>query len=244
MGSGTLQMFFSYAHEDVDIVVNLQKHLTPLRHERIVEFWYDRDLLAGQSWDLEISSRLEHADIVVVLVSSDFVASEYAYGKELRRALELHDRGQLRVIPVIARNCRWQNLPIGHLQALPESGRPITSWTDRDDAYVSVALGIEDVARQLVSAGTGLVDDWLTSRLIRRSVIRVVQQHLASLGHYAGPIDGIPGRKTEEAVVRFQRTELLTVDAMIGPEVIQRLEESVATGAPDARRRDRDRESS
>ena len=55
MGSGTLQMFFSYAHEDVDIVVNLQKHLTPLRHERIVEFWYDRDLLAGQSWDLEIS---------------------------------------------------------------------------------------------------------------------------------------------------------------------------------------------
>ena len=169
VGSGTLKLFFSYAHEDLDIVANLRKHLTPLCHEQIVEFWYDRDLVAGENWDDEIASRLEHADIAVVLVSSDFVASEYAYGKELRRALELHDRGRLRLVPVIARNCRWQNLPIGRLQALPESGRPITTWTDRDDAYVSVALGIEEVARQLLSAGSSLVDDWLTSPGSRRA---------------------------------------------------------------------------
>jgi hypothetical protein len=228
VASGTLKAFFSYAHEDVDVIANLQKHLAPLRHEEIVEFWYDRDLVAGENWDDAITSRLEDADIVIVIVSSDFVSSEYAYGKELSRALELHERGQLRVVPVIARNCRWQNLPIGRLQALPESGRPITSWTDRDDAYVSVALGIEEVARQLLSIGTSLVDDWLTSRLIRRRVIRAVQEHLTSLGFDAGPLDGIPGRKTEDAVAAFQRAERLTVDRRIGPEVIQKLEELTA----------------
>lgn len=238
MASGTLKAFFSYAHEDVDVVVNLHKHLAPLRHEEIVEFWYDRDLLPGENWDDAIASRLEDADIVVVVISSDFVSSEYAYGKELGRALELHDRGQLRVVPVIARNCRWQNLPIGSLQALPESGRPIVSWTNRDDAYVSVALGIEEVARQLLSAGTSLVDDWLTSRLIRRRVIRAVQEYLTSLGFDAGPLDGIPGRKTEEAVAAFQRAERLTIDRRIGPEVIRRLEElNNSGGAPDHRHR-------
>ena len=230
MGSGTLKLFFSYAHEDVDIVDNLRKHLTPLAHERIVEFWYDRDLVAGERWDDEIASRLEHADIVVVLVSADFVASEYAYGKELRRALELHDRGDLRLVPVIARNCRWQKLPIGRLQVLPEGGTPIAAWVNLDDAYVSAALGIEEVARQLLAAGSTLIDDWLTSRLIRRRVIRVVQQQLADLGYYRGPVDGIPGPLTEDAVVRFQRAERLTVDAMIGPQVIQRLETAGAAG--------------
>ncbi len=224
MSGGTLKLFFSYAHKDEDILRDLQKHLTPLRHERIVDFWYDRDLIAGDNWDEEISSQLEHADMVPVLISSDFVSSTYAYGKELRRALDLHERKQLRVVPVIARNCRWQNLPIGRLQALPESGRPITSWSDRDDAYVSVTLGVEEVARQLLSAGTSLVDDWLTSRLIRRRVIRAVQRYLASLGFHAGSIDGIPGPETERAVVRFQRAQGLKVDAMIGPEVIRRLE--------------------
>ncbi len=237
MASGTFKAFFSYAHEDVAVVANLQKHLAPLRHEEIVEFWYDRDLVAGENWDNAITSQLENAHIVVVVISSDFVSSEYAYGKELRRALELHERGQLRVVPVIARNCRWQNLPIGRLQALPESGRPITSWTDPDDAYVSVALGIEEVARQLLSVGTSLVDDWLTSRLIRQRVIRAVQEYLASLDYDAGPLDGIPGRKTEEAVAAFQRAERITVDRRIGPELIQRLEELTNTTSGSASHR-------
>lgn len=232
MGSGTLKLFLSYAHEDADIALNLRKHLTPLVHEQIVEFWYDRDLVAGDRWDDVITSKIEQADIVVVLLSSDLVASEYAYGKELRRAMELHADGQLRLVPVIARNCRWQNLPIGQLEVLPDKGLPITSWADRDDAYVSVALGIEEVSHQLLAAGSSLVDDWLTSRLMRQRVIRALQQRLADRNLYAGPIDGIPGRQTEEAVVRFQKAEGLTVDAKIGPQVLQRLE---GTGSPGER---------
>ena len=239
MSSGTLKVFFSYAHEDEDFVVNLQKHLMPLRHERVIEFWYDRDIEAGQGWDDEISGQLEQADMVVVLVSADLIASEYAYGKELRRALALQEERQLRVLPVIARNCRWQNLPIAKLQALPKSGKPITDWPNRDDGYVSAAVGIEEVARQLLATSSSLVNEWLTYRLMRRRVIRFVQRQLVGLGFYDGPIDGVPGPGTERALVDFQRERGLTVDAKIGPQVIQSLEKDPGRAAADDRRRSR-----
>lgn len=186
--------------------------------------WHDRDLRAGDSWDDEISLRLETADLVLALVSADFVASSYAYGRELDRALQLHRVGQLTLIPVIARACHWQGLPIGKLQALPDGARAITSWDDPDAAYVSVVRGVESAARARLAPSTSLVDDWLTSRLIRRRVISAVQEHLRAVGLYSGPIDGIPGDMTERAVRAFQRDQGLTVDGMIGPQVIGRLE--------------------
>jgi len=221
-------LFVSYAHEDAEILAQLRKHLAPLRHEQIVDFWSDHELLAGQAWNDEILAQLERADIVVVLISSDFVDSNYAYGKELGRALELHRLGRLQLIVVLARSCLWESLPFARYQVVPPEGRAITSWANRDDAYVAVATAIAEVAQRLLSAGDSLVDDWLTSRLIRQRVIREVQQHLAYLGMYDGPIDGIPGRGTELAVRRFQESEGIPVDARIGPDVIQRLEAAAA----------------
>ena len=226
MRSGPLSLFLSYAHADESIAEALRRHLSPLRHEGVVEAWYDRDLGPGDRWDDEISARLEAADIVIALLSADFVASEYAYGRELRRALELHQLGRLVLVPVIGRACYWQSLPIGSLQALPDGGRPITSWDDRDSAYVTVVRGIEAAARARLAGGSSLVDDWLTSRLIRRRVIRAVQEHLHALALYAGPIDGIPGGMTEKAVRSLQRDAGLTVDGMIGPEIIRLVEDT------------------
>jgi hypothetical protein len=227
--SGPLSLFLSYAHVDAEIARTLRKHLAPLRHEGIVNDWQDRDLRPGEHWDDEISAQLESADIVVALISADFVASEYAYGREVRRALELHRSGELALLPVIARDYLWQNLPIAALQALPDGARPITSWSDPDAAYVSVVRGIESAARFRLEAGTSLVDDWLTSRLIRRRVIRSVQELLKASGYYSGPIDGVAGGMTERAVVAFQRKERITVDGMIGPEVIRHLEDAAVT---------------
>ncbi|WP_131785042.1 toll/interleukin-1 receptor domain-containing protein [Protofrankia symbiont of Coriaria ruscifolia] len=133
---GSLKIFYSYAHEDEPILAKLHKHLAPLRHEQIVADWYDRELLPGAGWDSEISSRLESADIVIALLSADFVASEYAYGRELRRALELHDRDSLALVPVVVRPCRWEHLPVACLQVLPEDTKPITSWGEPDRAYL------------------------------------------------------------------------------------------------------------
>ncbi|MGH3449661.1 MAG: TIR domain-containing protein [Haloechinothrix sp.] len=228
MDRGPLKLFLSYAHEDRDLVTELRKHLAPLRHEQIVADWYDREVMAGQDWDREIRAQLESSDLVIVVVSADFVASDYAYGRELALALRLHDQGRLRLLPVIGRNCKWQNLPLARLQVLPEGAVPISSWDQRDDALVSVVVGVERVAREILSSGDSLVDDWLTSRLLRRRVLIAVQQQLKRIGLYTGPIDGIAGPATEGAVIEFQRRAGITVDAMIGPEVIRRLEEDVS----------------
>jgi hypothetical protein len=226
VGKGPLKLFLSYAHEDRDLVAELRKHLAPLWHEQIVTDWYDLELMPSDEWDHEILSQLESSDLVLVMISADFLASNYAYGRELRVALNLHDQEQLRLLPVIGRNCKWQNLPFARLQTLPEGAVPISSWQNRDDAFVSVVLGVERVAREILSSGDSLVDEWLTSRLLRRRVLMAVQQHLRRIGLYAGPIDGIPGPDTEAAVIRFQRRVGIKVDAMIGPEVIRRLEEN------------------
>jgi hypothetical protein len=219
-------LFLSYAHEDRDIVAELRKHLAPLQHEQIVTDWYDLELMPGDDWDREILSQLASSDLVIVMISADFLASNYAYGRELRLALNLHDQERVHLLPVIGRNCKWQNLPFARLQVLPEGAVAINSWQSRDDAFVSVVLGVERVAREILSSGDSLVDDWLTSRLLRRRVLMVVQQHLRRIGLYAGPIDGIPGPDTEAAVISFQRRVGIKVDAMIGPDVIRRLEEN------------------
>jgi hypothetical protein len=223
MVAGPLRLFLSYAHEDSNVAAELRKHLAPLRHDMVVSDWYDHDLVAGSNWDKEMQRQLENSALVLVLISSDFLASSYAYGKELVHAIDLHKRGLLRVIPVIVRNSLWQRLPLAELHVLPEGGRPISSWENRDDAFVSVVSGVERAARELLSANDTLINDWLTSRLLRRKVITHVQRRLASRNLYSGPIDGIPGRDTEKALVRFQRHPGLAVDARIGPEVLQRL---------------------
>ena len=221
---GPIRLFYSYAHEDVSILTDLRKHLAPLRHEEVIEDWYDRRIRAGSDWNMEITKRLDAADIVIVLLSADFVASEYAYGRELRRAIELHGQSAVVVVPVLARPCLWENLPIAKLQALPEGGIPITAWDDRDAALLSVVRGVAEAARHLVSTRRSLADEWIEYRLARRRVIQEVQEHLMALGYYPGPIDGIPGPDTEDAIVAFQTSAQIEVDGRIGPETIRHLE--------------------
>lgn len=221
--SGSLRLFCSYAHEDEQMRTALGTHLAPLRNERLLVDWSDRDITPGTDWDTEISTRLSTSNIVLVLVSADFLASSYAYGKELRRALELHGTGALRVVPVILRPCTWTNLPIAKLHALPRDARPISTWEDRDSAYVSVVEGVARLARELSAASHTLLADWMTSRLLRLEVIRAVQRHLAQRGLYDGPIDGIPGPLTERAVGELQQMGGKRVDGKIGPDVIRLL---------------------
>jgi TIR domain/Putative peptidoglycan binding domain len=221
--SGSLRLFWSYAHEDDQMRRELHTHLAPLRNEQLLVDWSDRDITPGTDWDTEISARLSSSNIVLVLVSADFLASSYAYGKELRRALELHDSGVLTVVPVILRPSLWRNLPIGRLQALPQDARPISTWEDRDSAYLSVVEGLATLARELSATSHTLLADWITSRLLRLEVIRTVQRHLAERQLYTGPIDGIPGPMTEHAVRALQRTGGKRVDGKIGPDVIQLL---------------------
>jgi TIR domain len=120
-----VDIFFSYAHEDEEFLNKIQKHLIPLYREGLIELlWHDRNIGAGTEWEKQIDTFLNKADIILLLVSPDFMASDYCYSKEMKRAIERHDHQQACVIPVILRHSQWKTSPIGKLQAVPTDGKP------------------------------------------------------------------------------------------------------------------------
>lgn len=133
------RVFFSYSHKDEALRDQLEAHLAVLKSQRLVEAWHDRRILGGDGFDEVIFANLERSNIILLLVSSDFLNSDYCYSREMTRALELHEAGKARVIPVILRHCLWQSTPFGKLQAAPRDAKPITSWPDKDEAMADVA---------------------------------------------------------------------------------------------------------
>ena len=148
-GDAALRIFVSYSHADEHDKNDLLKHLEPLRRLNIVSAWNDRMLKAGEEWGKKISENLEKADIVLLLVSIDFINSQYCYDVELDRAIERHTNGECVVIPIILRSCMWKSTPFAKIQAVPKDGRPVSLWPDRDEAFVNIAEGIRQVAEEL-----------------------------------------------------------------------------------------------
>jgi len=146
-----VKIFFCYAREDETLLNKLKSHLKPLQREGLIEIWHDRDISAGKEWEREINEQLNAAQIILLLVSSDFLNSDYCYGIEMKRAIERHERQEVRVIPVILRHIYWQGM-LGKLQALPKDGIPITDpyWHDLDKAFLDVARGIRLAAKELL----------------------------------------------------------------------------------------------
>ncbi len=143
-------IFFSYSHQDEELRDELEKHLSLLRRQGIVIGWHDRRISPGKEWKGEINTHLEKALIILPLISPDFIASDYCYDVEMRRALERHESGESRVIPIILRAVSWESAPFGRLQALPKNGHPVTSWPNRDEAFRNIAEGITRVAEELI----------------------------------------------------------------------------------------------
>jgi len=150
VASQPVEVFFSYAHEDEGLRDRLATQLKALEGEGVIRAWHDRRIVAGQKWGDEIDARLNSADIILLLVSPDFLASDYCRTVEVKRALERDAAGKARVIPVILRPCQWTRTPIGQLQALPKDGKPVTRWDDRDEAFLDVAEGIRLAAESLL----------------------------------------------------------------------------------------------
>lgn len=149
LGVSALRLFVSYSHEDEALKNELLKHIEPLKRLNLIESWHDRKLVAGEDWEKSISKNLETADIVLLLVSIDFINSKYCFDIELDRALELHAQQKTTVVPVILRNCLWQHTAFAKLQALPRDAKAVCAWPDRDEAFTNVADGIRQVAEQI-----------------------------------------------------------------------------------------------
>lgn len=120
----------------------------------MIQTWHDRRIGAGQEFDHEISTHIENDDIILLLVSADFLASDYCYEREMLRAIERHEAGEAIVIPVILRACDWHGAPFGKLLATPPDGRPVTQWPDRDQAFLEVARAIRRAAARIGSKVT------------------------------------------------------------------------------------------
>jgi hypothetical protein len=137
------RIFISYAHEDEDLKKELDKYLKVLKRSSKVQVWNDRELIAGQEWDQMIMSELNKANIILLLISVDFNASDFIWDKELASAMKRHEEGTAHVVPIILRKCEWSSLPYAKLQALPRNATPVTEYANRDEAFTEVARGIE-----------------------------------------------------------------------------------------------------
>jgi hypothetical protein len=147
----TIKIFFCYAHEDDDLRKQLATHLSHLRRLRYITGWFDRDIQAGTDWEHEIETRIDAASIILLLISADFIASDYCYTVEMQRALEKQKAGTAHVIPIILRPAMWEDPPLSDLQALPTGKKPITQWANQDEAWLDVAQGIRELVKTLLS---------------------------------------------------------------------------------------------
>jgi internalin A len=141
-GVRPVRVFVSYAHEDDTLREELMTHLALLVRQGLIAPWQDRSIRPGDEWEREIDENLEAADVVLLLVSPDFLASDYIDGKELARALERDAAGEARVVPVILRPADWESAPFGKLQAVPKDAKPVTTWANRDEAWADVVRSL------------------------------------------------------------------------------------------------------
>lgn len=149
MASPPLKIFISYSHRDESLRNELVSHISLLKRQGLIETWYDRKINAGDYGDAEIDANLESADIVLLLVSADFINSMYCWEKELERGLERHEAKEGVVIPIVVRAVDLEGVSFGYIQSLPTDRKPITSWANRDEAWADVARGLRNAIVKL-----------------------------------------------------------------------------------------------
>jgi hypothetical protein len=144
-----ISLFYSYSHRDEELRKKLEDHLAFLRWNGMIAEWHDRNIDVGDEWAKEIDRNLTSADVILLLVSASFIASHYCWSVEMKKALERHDKGEAKVIPVILRACSWHTTPFAKIQAAPTNAKPVTSWSDPDEALYDVARKIERAVSDL-----------------------------------------------------------------------------------------------
>ena len=155
-----LKLFYCYAHEDKALRLELDAHLSNMKRQKLIEAWYDREIMAGTVWEHEIDTHLNTSHLILLLVSAWFLASDYCYGIEMQKALQRHTEGKARVVPILLRPVEWEGAPFSHLQILPTEAIPVTRWADRNEAFEDIAKELRKVAKEL-SISLKTKEEWL-----------------------------------------------------------------------------------
>ena len=144
-----VELFCIHADADESLCIRLEKHLSVLRREGLIATWSRRQIISGMDWKKMVDHHLNTASVILLLISSDFLASDYCYGVEMRHAMARHEAGEVLVIPILLRLVdNWQGGPFGDLKALPSNGIPVTRWSDRDAAFTDIARGLRNVLQE------------------------------------------------------------------------------------------------
>ncbi len=146
MSENPIEIFCSYSHNDEIFKNELEAHLAVLVRQNIIKLWHDRRINAGEVWEKELNENIYKSDITLLLISPDFIASDYCYCKEMKIATKKHKSNKAKVIPIIIRPVDWSDTPFSKFQALPKDGKPVTSWANRDEAWLDIAKGIRIAA--------------------------------------------------------------------------------------------------
>lgn len=160
----TIKLFYSYSEEDEEYRLEIEKSLRMLERYNGLLTWSFRKIPPGKDWDKTIKAELESSDIILLLVSRDFLASDYSFDIEVKRAMELYEEGKAIVIPIILRDCDWkhENCPFKELEGLPEKAKPIKDWEDKDRAYNDIAqklkLSINEVIQKKENAKVDIIN--------------------------------------------------------------------------------------
>ena len=170
----SVTLFISYAHRDEELKTQLDKHLTPLKLQKVIDKWSDRQIEGGQDWAHQIDSNLKSADIILLLVSPDFVSSEYCAGIELKEAMHRYRNGDAVVVPVILEPCDWKWLDFGKLQATPKDGKAITDWPNINSAFLDVTNTIRQIAQGLLDQRQKKLEEKLAAAARYKSKVEEV----------------------------------------------------------------------
>jgi len=204
--------FISYTHADSTLKEQLVRHLAPLQREGLIDLWHDGMLRPGEHLDPTVQAALAASDVVILLVSADFIASEYCYEQEMLRAFARQRDGKARVIPIILRPCQWKGVPIGNGEtmsefvALPKDGKAVISWSDADTAFDNAAGAIRDMLKADGSDGS-------PARGVRGQISTPAAEPVS---HRAGSTNllGIPAKPTDLDRDRFLRSGFATAAAL------------------------------
>ncbi len=142
-------VFFSYSHNDESLRDELAKHLKLLERTNVIDAWHDRAIPAGSEWDKAIKTELNEADIILLLISADFLASDYIWDVEVKTAMERHEANDAIVVPIVLRECAWFDAPFGKLQGLPKDAKPVTSYPNMDEPFTFITNHIKKTAKAI-----------------------------------------------------------------------------------------------
>lgn len=176
MSDSAVKVFISYSHKDEALRDSLATHLSNLQWQGIISSWYDRQLVAGMEWDDKIKTELESADIILLLISPDFIASKYCRDIEIPMALQRHEARQAYIVPVILRPFDWFDAPFAKLQAFPKDAKPVTTWANQDEAFVSITQGIRTAAKIMLDYRKQEAEQ---KQLIRSQYLQKVEEVLS-----------------------------------------------------------------